>query len=1033
MIESPHKLAEFLKEIQRSKSFNEFSEYTFKLFEWLGAEAIFLNTEELNKKYFQCFLISKAQNPISKRILLGDKKKFLEQNYPAAFNNKIRELSLSTKGENIQNIELTVYWKENVDFKIFEIELDLLQPVLTLKMEQLQLNSKINKYEQMLDNSMDVLMLIENKELEYVSPQAFEFLGFNRQEIQHAIASKDIFHPSDKKEIENKISQDDKKQRRFSKREYRVKVKDGNYKWIQWVVRRIFDENGDVLRMILNFRDVTDKKEAEEEIKHQKLFLQEILDRLPVEIYLKDTKGRYIFINQSAADTLGQRPIEILGKSDLDILSKPEALKNVKEDNRVLKGEQLQGINRVKKKGGDFLFLRSKQLVKVDKRNVLLGYSVDITKQKENEEKLLESTEFINKSFQIIPDSIYIFDLTEFSYVFTNDKIFQKLGYSQSDFGKDLRVFFNKILHQDDKSRYFEQLKEVRKGEKELYELEYRIHDKQQNVHWLYSKKTPMKRNANGQTDQFVGLTFDITDQKLREENLIETKEKLQTALNVREEFLSIISHEIRTPLNAILGIANLLGQSMPDDEREEMLKILKNSGENLLLMINDILDFSKIRADQLQFDISTFNIKDLINNICFTYQPQIQEKGLEFEHFFDDDISEFIKGDPLRLNQVLNNLISNAFKFTENGKVTCSARIIKESAEEQVIEFKVSDTGIGIPLDKQHLIFDPFQQVSSSTSKKYGGTGLGLSITKELIEKLGGDIKVESEYGKGTDIYVIMPFEKANTVADKSSKTYKSLMPFEENKFKLLYVEDVSSNRFLMRAYCNRWQLELVDATSGEEALDYFKRDSFDLILMDLQMPDWDGFETLNALKKTGKKIPPVIALSADVSNRVATKIKESGMLDYITKPIQVGILYQKIKYVLKPESKDNNVDHENDLIVKKSVHEKLLSIYGSMDKYSDYIRQVMEEMDEYKNSLIKSVKKEDYKLFDETCHKLIGSIGLFELVELQDNLEVIKHQLKRENENLKSEDILENIRGSIENSKNEIEKGLLEVIRVN
>ncbi|QNL22600.1 PAS domain S-box protein [Hyphobacterium sp. CCMP332] len=1030
MIDDRNTLAVLLKQIGKAKNFNEFSDFTFKLFVWLGAKAVYLKTEELNQKYFLTFFLKEDSSIIKKRVSIGNEKNYITEIYPNYQSERIKEFNINTSSANVQNVNLKVFWDQNFDLESFETEIELLQPVLTLKMEQLQLDSKVNKYEEMLANSMDVLMLIENNELEYISPQAFKYLGYNLEELQEAVNSKSIFHPGDKKEIEKKISQDFEKKRQFSKREYRVKLKDGNFRWIQWVVRRIFSENGDLLRMILNFRDVTEKKQAEEEIEHQKLFLQEILDRLPIDIYLKDLNGKYIFINKSAAKTLGASPEKILGKKDLEVLDESIALRFSEEDQKVFDGEHIQEIREIKNKSISRTYLVNKQLVRVDKRKVLLGYSVDITEQKENEAKLLESTEFINKSIQIIPDSIFIFDLSNFSYVFTNDKIFKKLGYSEKDVGKNLKAFIKKIMHNEDVKAYFKQLKDIRKGKKDLYELEYRVYDKDGGEHWMYSKKTPMKRNSKGEIEQFVGLTFEITDQKSKEQNLEKTREKLEKALNAREEFLSIISHEIRTPLNAILGIANLLESSMPEDEKAEMLNILKNSGENLLLMINDILDFSKIRADQLQFDISTFNIEEVINNICKTYGPQIKEKGLIFEHSYDGNISEYVKGDPLRLNQILNNLISNAIKFTDKGKIVCNVRIIQEDVARQIIEFNLKDTGIGIPKNKQKIVFNPFSQINSKTTRKYGGTGLGLSITKELVERQGGVLNLKSEKGEGTEFSVIMAFAKSVQKRKFNTPQNSVVKTFPKGKYKIMYVEDVASNRYLMRAYCNRLNLELTEAKSGEEALKYAASKEFDLILMDLQMPEMDGFKTLKAFRKAVNNVPPVIAITADVSSKIAKNINSAGMLDYISKPMNVGLLYQKLKNILEPEK---NIHLNYDILqprTGKTAHQKLLEIYGGKEEYLEYIKQVNDEIDQCKDQIIDALNKKDFKSFREICHKLTGPIGIFELYNLEDKLNAIKFQITYGAESINLSEISKRVTEIIEKSKQQINKDLTEVI---
>jgi CheY-like chemotaxis protein len=381
------------------------------------------------------------------------------------------------------------------------------------------------------------------------------------------------------------------------------------------------------------------------------------------------------------------------------------------------------------------------------------------------------------------------------------------------------------------------------------------------------------------------------------------------------------------------------------------------------------------------------------------SYYAQTRDRILEFEISIYPAVPDFIHGDSLRLNQILNNLISNAIKFTKAGRVDCKVKLLNETKKKVELEFLISDTGIGIPREKQESIFNPFQQVSSKTTRKYGGTGLGLSITKELIEKQGGSLVVESELKKGSTFRVRLKFGKAKPEEIKKGehKTQR-FEPFKDNDFKILYVEDVSSNRYLMQAYCNQWNLNLVTCSGGEEAISMMRKQKFHLILMDLQMPDLDGFETVQLMQEEFAEMPPVVALSADVSQKVARKIDESGMRDYITKPVQIEVLYNKLREILLEKIvRRNQTIAEQTALDNQSIHRTLLGIYGNdVKEYQKYLSQVNEELIESRNEIISALEKRHLEKFREARHKLIGPIGIFNLHKLQEHLDNIRFEME-------------------------------------
>jgi len=378
-----------------------------------------------------------------------------------------------------------------------------------------------------------------------------------------------------------------------------------------------------------------------------------------------------------------------------------------------------------------------------------------------------------------------------------------------------------------------------------------------------------------------------------------------EDAVKAKQQFLSNMSHEIRTPMNAIIGFTKVLLRTDLSDRQKEYLQAIKMSGDSLIVLINDILDLAKVDAGQMTFEKAPFKMQESVAAMLHLFETKIQEKNLILVKEYDPQIPKVLLGDSVRLHQVILNLVSNAIKFTSEGQITFSVKVIRQTEKDVTLEFLVKDTGIGIPADKIDSIFENFQQASSDTTRLYGGTGLGLAIVKQLVEPQGGTVKVESEVGKGSTFSFTLNFEKT----DKKVQEDNELMDIDKSvkNVQVLVVEDISLNKLLMKVLLGDFGFDFDIVSNGREAIEKLRYKKYDLILMDLQMPVMNGFDAATYIRTELKLSTPIMALTADVTTADLEKCNAAGMNDYVSKPIDEKILYSKIVGLLK---KNNRVE---------------------------------------------------------------------------------------------------------------------------
>jgi|GEM_PF-153477 len=454
--------------------------------------------------------------------------------------------------------------------------------------------------------------------------------------------------------------------------------------------------------------------------------------------------------------------------------------------------------------------------------------------------------------------------------------------------------------------------------EKKPLAYESKSYTKQGKLYWVITTLTPVLGN-DGEVERVIAIDSDITERKQMEDELItanrlaehslkkgnkaldelmRAKKQLEESMRVKEQFLAKMSHEIRTPMNAIIGMSDILQEMQMPPEQEECVDAIKISAENLLSIINDILDFSKIESGKISFEAAPFVLKDVLSGVAQTMHFSAERKGIAFSCSVSGDLPAVVIGDAVRLRQILLNLAGNAIKFTEKGRVTVEAKPVLRNGEMHTIRFSVSDTGIGIPSDKLDTIFESFNQVSNKTSRKYGGTGLGLTIVKQLVEMQGGIVNVESSMNEGSTFHCTLTFRQADPESLQQAQEEQQALPQLEG-LRVLLAEDNEMNRIVALKVLNRWNVQVDSAPDGLTAITMLERADYDLILMDIQMPELDGYEATRHIRRNmpaPKSQVPIIAMTAHAIVGEAQKCIATGMNDYISKPFQQRLLYEKI-----------------------------------------------------------------------------------------------------------------------------------------
>lgn len=511
---------------------------------------------------------------------------------------------------------------------------------------------------------------------------------------------------------------------------------------------------------------------------------------------------------------------------------------------------------------------------------------------RDNEEAILKEKQFVDTIYNTSLDGVFIMDAQKRTVAGCNNRAVElfEIESKKEIEGTNIENWFI-----DEHIKLFNNIeKNLAEHTSENWQGELAFTSKQRTF-FAFVNIVPFLDRGN----QFLKISIlDISEIKSAQFELMKAKQKAEVASQAKSRFLSNMSHELRTPLNGIIGASNLLLQETYLEEQKSHLDILKYSSEHMMMLINEILDFNKIEAGKLELGQDPVDMKQFLKKITVQFAAQAHAKGLQFNTDIDESLDIEFLTDETRLNQVFSNLLSNAIKFTHQGGITLVARKVFSTSQKATIQFMVKDTGIGIPANKQQEIFESFTQADVNTTRKYGGTGLGLSITKKLVNLFHGELMLESEESRGSTFHFTLKLainENRKLYINEEKVKHLAMFP----GIKVLVAEDNAINMSIARRFLTKWGIDVKEAYNGKEAVELFGKHQFDLVLIDLEMPEMDGLTALGEIRKINPSIP-AIAFTAAVYDNMRADLIQKGFREFVPKPFRPEDLHNKISTLI-------------------------------------------------------------------------------------------------------------------------------------
>jgi PAS domain S-box-containing protein len=732
--------------------------------------------------------------------------------------------------------------------------------------------------------------------------------------------------------------------------------------------------------------------------------LQTMMDTAVDGIMTIDTRGIVQDFNTSASEIFGWQQAEIVGQSFFKLV--PEEA--VDEYQAYLSSFNQTGITQIsgnarevfaKHKDGHHFPIRLAvgHIQSEEFGSMFVGFVTDITERWEMQNKLRKSEEQYSTLVKNIPGASFRCLLDDYwTAILVSEGITELCGWQPEDFYQQ-RIQFSDLIHPEDVEKTDKAVATALEN-KNTYTVEFRFKHRDGYFIWVLENGSIIW--DDDKPAWIDGLILDISERVEMEENLRLAKEEAELSAESKARFLANMSHEIRTPMNAVIGFTDILidAEDITEKNRKH-LKTISQSARSLLHLLNDVLDSAKLEKDKLELDESAFYVTRLVDSVISTLWIQAKNKGLNLTFDIADDIQTLYMGDENRLRQVLINLMGNAIKFTEKGEVTLTL----SRSDEEHIRFSIKDTGIGMDNATLENVFEPFSQADSSMSRRFGGTGLGTTIAKQLVELMGGELHANSELGVGSTFFFDLPLKKADKVIETPTEQSVSQIPPK----KILIADDIEQNLTLLKLLLEKQQHEVITADNGEQALNLFRDEKPDIILMDLQMPVMDGFVATQLIRdlevKQGLTPTPVLALTASVLSEDRVEAKSAGMNGFAHKPVDIRALTNEMARVLGLTAEsDPNVSSTNQT---SDIPGSQISLKQGIDLWGDqhsYIQQLVKFLDQHADvseNLSNLSKEADFEALGKLTHRLKGLSGNLSLLHVYQHAVNLEQNLSSRN----------------------------------
>ncbi len=919
--------------------------------------------------------------------------------------------SLLTEFKLLADLNLPFYYGNFIFFVGLLIVVQIVITFFWIRTLQKSKKTHINheKLLRLIESSPSPTMVFQNYRIIYVNP-SFEILtGYHRKELLKMEVFQ-ILHPDSLQTFNNDDLITDQNKDSF-RNDLKIVTRHQESKWVDFSARSIQAEGKTAV--IVTAIDITEKKHKSNELSESHERLANIIAVTGQGIFDYDLKDETLYLSLQWKEMLGYKETDIKNTKEswTDLIHPDDKAKVVRILENLETGNfpSFQTEYRMKCKDGFYKWILASFTLILDSNDNawrIIGTHADVNERKEAEILLRENEIKFKNLFAKSKTVILISDAETGDILDANEASVDYYGWDKDALlGKNMSDILAMTEEEIQK-----EMKTAENDDRAYYYFTHKLSDDTTRAVEVYESEARLK----GKNIKY-SIVFDISHSKKIESELQKAKETAEEATSVKSFFISNLSHEIRTPLNNIIGLAELIiDENNLSSELLDNMRSIKFSSDHLLEVINEVLDFSKIEAGKIEFEETDFDVISLVKESSKSFDFKAREKAIDLNVNIDPAAPKVLKGDPARLRQILLNLLSNAVKFTSEGHVSIDVKVINMQDDKVNIRFSVSDTGKGIPEDQLSGIFESYTQATKDTARKFGGTGLGLAICKKLTELLNGEIGVKSIEDMGSTFWVDLPFkisEKPNIQElGKPGGRLKNL-----KGVKILLVEDDTMNQYVITKLLKKWLAELEVADNGLQAIEMLKKDNFNLVLMDLHMPELDGYETAQKIRDKNTGVAnhnvPIIALTADVTPETRQKVLDAGMNDYITKPsdqetmfdkINRAVINQKTEFVEKKadEIKQEQIIADDSESVKKHIKDALASIFDDdLESTLALISRFLKDIPRAMIAVNEAYYEKDLTTLNKLVHKIKPAFSYLGFNEVSDLITQIQLLTRSQN----------------------------------